>query len=208
MIIMTKKNILSLLTAGIMGISCFSMNVFAESAYAVGDIDMDGIVTGHDTAMVSRYLLDESYTLTEEQLILADVDGDGEVTQADADKLYNEMQEYELGNVDALFEDDRKIDDSLKLRFTDLSDGRAMMMYYAYHAIELDYNFTEVQKNLADLDLNGVVNTKDVLYAMSIYAFRSVGFDCVFPKTGIYYYSSDPNSPAYYLMPVPENWKG
>ena len=25
-----------------------------EATYALGDVDMDGVVTGHDTAMVSR----------------------------------------------------------------------------------------------------------------------------------------------------------
>lgn len=44
-----------------------------EATYALGDVDMDGVVTGHDTAMVSRYVLDDTYTLTDEQLKLADV---------------------------------------------------------------------------------------------------------------------------------------
>ena len=61
---------------------------------------MDGVVTGHDTAMVSRYVLDDTYTLTDEQLKLADVNEDGVVDQADADKLHHEMQVYELGDVD------------------------------------------------------------------------------------------------------------
>ena len=71
-----------------------------ETTYALGDVDMDGVVTGHDTAMVSRYVLDDTYTLTEEQLKLADVNEDGTVDQADADKLYTEMQVYPLGDVD------------------------------------------------------------------------------------------------------------
>ena len=32
-----------------------------EATYALGDVDMDGVVTGHDTAMVSRYVLDDTY---------------------------------------------------------------------------------------------------------------------------------------------------
>ena len=28
-----------------------------ETTYALGDVGMDGVVTGHDTAMVSRYVL-------------------------------------------------------------------------------------------------------------------------------------------------------
>ena len=65
-----------------------------ETTYALGDVDMDGVVTGHDTAMVSRYVLDDTYTLTEEQVKLADVNEDGVVDQADADKLYTEMTEF------------------------------------------------------------------------------------------------------------------
>ena len=87
--------------------SCIGIGFFAgtgasaeEITYALGDVDMDGVVTGHDTAMVSRYVLDDTYTLTEEQLKLADVNEDGTVDQADADKLYTEMQVYPLGDVD------------------------------------------------------------------------------------------------------------
>jgi hypothetical protein len=185
---MTKKNILSLLTAGVMGISCFSVNVSAESAYAVGDVDMDGIITGHDTAMVSRYLLDEDYTLTEEQLSLADVDGDGEVTQADADKLYNEMQEYALGNVNALFEDARKIDDPVKLSWADISDCTEILTYYAYATVGMEYDFTEVQKNLADVDLNGKIDVADATCVATMYVLKAAHFDCIFPEEGIYYY--------------------
>ena len=71
-----------------------------EATYALGDVDMDCVVTCHDTAMVSRYVLDDTYTLTDEQLKLADVNEDGVVDQADADKLHHEMQVYELGDVD------------------------------------------------------------------------------------------------------------
>ena len=71
-----------------------------KQIYVLGDVDMDGVVTGHDTAMVSRYVLDDTYTLTEEQLKLADVNEDGVVDQADADKLYTEMQVYSLGDID------------------------------------------------------------------------------------------------------------
>ena len=43
---------------------------------------MDGVVTGHDTAMVSRYVLGY-ITLKEEQLKLADVNEDGVVDLTD-----------------------------------------------------------------------------------------------------------------------------
>ena len=115
-----------------------------ETTYALGDVDMDGVVTGHDTAMVSRYVLDDTYTLTEEQLKLADVNEDGVVDQADADKLYHEMQVYQLGDADM--------------------DGRAAMMdaeniiiYSAKIAAGLETDWTPVQMNLADANLDGTV---------------------------------------------------
>lgn len=94
------KKLTSLLTALTMiGGMAFAVSA-EETSFALGDVDMDGVITGHDTAMVSYYITGGDITLTEEQLRLADVDGDGAVTQADADKLYNEMQQYELGDVD------------------------------------------------------------------------------------------------------------
>ncbi len=56
---MKRAKVLSLLTASTMGLACFNVNAAAETSFAAGDVDMDGIVTGHDTAMVSRYLVTE-----------------------------------------------------------------------------------------------------------------------------------------------------
>ena len=70
-----------------------------KQIYVLGDVDMDGVVTNDDATMISRYVLGY-ITLTEEQLKLADVNEDGTVDQADADKLYTEMQVYPLGDVD------------------------------------------------------------------------------------------------------------
>ena len=54
--------VLALASLPVLGVSA------AETTYALGDVDMDGVVTGHDTAMVSRYVLDDTYSLTDEQL--------------------------------------------------------------------------------------------------------------------------------------------
>ena len=59
---------ISAVLAGVMALAALpvsAMSASAEGAYALGDVDMDGVVTGHDTAMVSRYVLDDTYTLTE-----------------------------------------------------------------------------------------------------------------------------------------------
>lgn len=185
---MTRKNILSLLTAGAMGITCFSMNISAESAYAAGDVDMDGVVTGHDTAMVSRYLQEEDYTLTEEQLVLADVDADGEVTQADADKLYNEMQVYVLGDVTN--------DDPYSV--ITLNDPSCILNYYSYMGAGVSYNeMNAVEMNLADMNLDGVVDITDSVIMMGMYAVVGVGLKNELLENGIYYYSMNSESPAY-----------
>ena len=119
-----------------------------ETTYALGDVDMDGVVTGHDTAMVSRYVLDDTYTLTDEQLKLADVNEDGVVDQADADKLYHEMQVYELGDVDMN-------------GYFGMSDTVQVLKYSSKVAAGQDLGWTTVQKNLADVDLSGVLDIND-----------------------------------------------
>lgn len=170
-----------------MGISCFSVNVSAESAYAVGDVDMDGVITGHDTAMVSRYLLEEDYTLTEEHLSLADVDGDSEVTQADADKLYNEMQEYALGNV--YWEDGYS--------YVNLSDASELLRYYAHMASGISYDFSMIQKNLGDVDIDGDIDVSDAMIVLTINALLGASLGDPNIDNGIYYYSLDSESKGY-----------
>lgn len=97
---MKTRKAISFLTAAVMAVSALPiLSVSAEeNTYALGDVDMDGYVTGHDAAMVSRYVLDDGYTLTEEQLTLADVNGDGAVDQADADWIF-ENKTYGLGEL-------------------------------------------------------------------------------------------------------------
>ncbi|MBQ8724510.1 MAG: dockerin type I repeat-containing protein, partial [Oscillospiraceae bacterium] len=181
--------VLSLLTAAIMGAACFNMNAAAETSFAAGDVDMDGIVTGHDTAMVSRYLVTDGYTLTDEQLALADVDGDGEVTQADADKLYNEMQVYRLGNV--LYEETSE--------FEDLDDASAVHRWYMKTYEGMDYNIEldEVQLNIADVNADGKVDKDDVELISKAYAVRCAGMEKILTENNIYYYSLDPDNAGY-----------
>ncbi len=50
---------------------------------------MDGVITGHDSALVSRYLMLGDIELTEEQLTLADINEDGTVDQTDADLIHD-----------------------------------------------------------------------------------------------------------------------
>lgn len=186
---MTKSRLFSLLTASALCASCLGVTAFADAAYAVGDVDMDGVITGHDTAMVSRYVLEEDYPLTEEQLTLADVDGDGEVTQADADKLFNEMQEYALG--------DNEWETSTG--YLGISDASKAIEYFDYTMFNEPYeDMTEVQKNLSDIDLDGDVDMKDAKIILTLHAHLSNQLPDTNAERGIYYYSMDPESPAFY----------
>ena len=162
-----------------------------ETTYALGDVDMDGVVTGHDTAMVSRYVLDDTYTLTEEQLKLADVNEDGVVDQADADKLYTEMQVYSLGDVNM---------DGI----AGVTDTVDILRYYAKVSAGQNVELTAVQKNLADVDLNGIVDITDACYNLAGYARAAAGQKAYNRDNEKQYYYApvkiviqDPNDPNY-----------
>ena len=91
-----------MMLAGVLALSALpisAMSVGAEGAYAPGDVDMDGVITGHDAAVVSRYLHVDNTLLNADQLALADVNGDGVVDQADADWIH-ENEAVELGACD------------------------------------------------------------------------------------------------------------
>ncbi len=150
-----------------------------KQIYVLGDVDMDGVVTGHDTAMVSRYVLDDTYTLTEEQLKLADVNEDGVVDQADADKLYTEMQVYPLGDIDMS-------------GMAEVGDTSDILVYYAKVSAGQNVELTAVQKNLADVDLNGTVDITDACYNLAGYARAAAGQKA---------YNRD-NEKQYYYAPV------
>ncbi len=187
------KKTTALLTALAM-MSSMAMFASAEGAsYAIGDVDMDGVVTGHDTAMVSRYLVDDEYDLTEEQLELADVDGDGEVTQADADALH-EMEVYMLGQLSAT------IDGEEETSFVQIRDAQFVISYYKSVASGTDWAFgevSEVQLNIADTDLDGEITITDALNILKLYC-RKYAFLSVFATDDVYFCSSDPSSPAYF----------
>ncbi len=169
------KKLTSLLTALTMiGGMAFAVSA-EETSFALGDVDMDGVITGHDTAMVSYYITGGDITLTEEQLRLADVDGDGAVTQADADKLYNEMQQYELGDVD--------LDGGV-----DISDAAIAEHMTAIRRILNDTDFGE--KGIrADVNFDGKIDLYDA-HAILLTYNRDMTFmgDKVFVE-GTYYYS-------------------
>lgn len=93
---MKKRKVFSCLTAAVMAMAALPMSaVSAEGEFALGDVDMDGIITGHDSAMVSRMLNIDPDMLTEEQMKLADVNEDGTVDQTDLEWIH-ENEVYEI----------------------------------------------------------------------------------------------------------------
>ena len=99
---MKMRKGISAVLAGVMALAALpvsAMSASAEGAYALGDVDMDGFITGHDAAMVTHALYVDNEALTAEQLRLADVNGDGVVNQSDADWIH-ENQVYALGQID------------------------------------------------------------------------------------------------------------
>ena len=56
---MKMRKGISAVLAGVMALAALpvsAMSASAEGAYALGDVDMDGFITGHDAAMVPRAL--------------------------------------------------------------------------------------------------------------------------------------------------------
>lgn len=98
---MKKIKIVSALTAAVLSLASLPVVSASaeEAAFLPGDVDNDGYITGHDAALISRSLLEEDFSLTEDELSRADITGDGIVDEADAVWIYYN-QEYKLGDVD------------------------------------------------------------------------------------------------------------
>ena len=150
------------------------LSVGAES-FAPGDVDMDGVITGHDTALVSRHLARGDNSLSRKQLELADYNGDGVVDQADVEAIH-ENEVWELGDVDM----------SGELR---MDDAQAIFQEFSYASAgrnPIPDALPDVQKNLADMSGKYTVATEATLDesfdCLVVYSLRAASrFDEVFP---------------------------
>ena len=138
------KKALAFLTASIMALGSLPMLSAGAESFAPGDVDMDGVITGHDAALVSRHLAYGDNNLSEEQLKLADYNGDGVVDQTDVEAIH-ENEVWKLGDVD------------MNGRLN-LDDALAILQEYSYAVagrivgnLPPENAFTDVQKNLADV---------------------------------------------------------
>ena len=168
----TRKGIAAVL-AGVMALAALpfsALSAGAESAYAPGDVDMDGYITAHDAAVVSRALYVDETALNDEQKQLADVNGDGVVDQTDADWIY-EHSEYKLGAVNQkeymssttlfyqMYYIARKgagYHDAL------LTDGSIPESSAEENEVYHDNCITQVCSNLLDVNGDGVLDIDDV----------------------------------------------
>ena len=92
---MKTRKVFSFVTAAVMSLA--SLPVLAVNAAEVrGDIDGDGYVTGHDTAVLSRALYTDGIKLEQEQVLAADLDDNGRVDQADLEILH-QMEQVPIG---------------------------------------------------------------------------------------------------------------
>lgn len=138
------------------------IETWGDPLNSLGDVDNDGRLTGHDSAMVSRYVRDEAYTLTEGQLNRADVNRDGIVDERDAAAIM-ENQQYMLGDVDM----NGKIE---------ISDATLAMNAYACYAVKSTKVVLEgVQKNLADVDVDAYYEINDGAVILMYYASWGAG---------------------------------
>lgn len=96
---MKTKKMLGFFTAAIMAAAALPVvSVGAVDAALPGDVDQDGVITGHDSAMVSHALYEDPSTLTAEQKALADYNGDGVVDETDLEAIHaNEV--FSIGDI-------------------------------------------------------------------------------------------------------------
>ena len=187
------KKALAFLTASIMALGSLPFLSAGAESFAPGDVDMDGVITGHDAALVSRHLIHGDNNLSEEQLKLADYNGDGVVDQADA-KAIAENAVYPLGDVD--------LDG-----YCTMDDSYEIINYYSHRAAgSLDRidAYSQVQLNLMDTDgLQDAVSLDDFMGSTHVTAYYAArAYFSFWDKYGVGVYATNGDQNCYY---VPHN---
>lgn len=153
------KKLVSLVTALAM-MSGMALCASAEgTSFAKGDVDMDGVITGHDAAIVSKYadgILEME--ITDEQLGLADMNGDGTVDAADA-ALIAENQEYTLCDIN--------LDGHASV--TEHTD---LLNLVCLNSIDRRVGFGDYGVR-ADIDCNGVIDIYDSVDILYYYMYTA-----------------------------------
>ncbi len=172
---MKTRKVISFVTAAVMALAALpTLSAAAEETlYAIGDVDMDGIITGHDSAMVSRALFENDAELTAEEAALADINGDGIVDTTDLEWIHAN-EKYAIG-------------DLRNEGFSDFGAVYFTLLYASFHHAGKDYTvydateitdgwsvFNDMEEgkisqlalNLMDADGNGTVDEMDVYSLM------------------------------------------
>lgn len=187
-------------TTAFLSALCLSATMFsalpANAAGVTGDVDGDGVLTGHDAAVVSRYLHEGDVTLSEEQQKIADVDGNGKIEQTDADWLYENCQcnlgvsslsknlSVEISIGDAYW---AMMLDSVKATFPDAESVPK----------EYQWLLEPTVQNILDFNGNGTTNLTDcylILVTDSNRAVELESWDVIFQNGRYYIDFSDPRS--------------
>ena len=180
---MKIRKVISAVLAGVMTLAALpvsAMSASAEETYALGDVDMDGFITGHDAAMVTHALYVDNEALTAEQLRLADVNGDGIVNQSDADWIH-ENQVYELGQV---FQDYPMSATTVFYQMYSIAKAGAGIPYQLEKGAELldhtkgeyDDTIPEVFYNLMDVNGDCVLDTDDAFITVFDVCHMGAGY--------------------------------
>ena len=194
------KKILAYFTASVLALASlpYSAGAAEFDPFPPGDVDRDTVITGHDAAMVSRYILRGDNRLTDKQLKLADINQDGVVDQTDAD-LIHQQAVYLLGDV--------TLDGVV-----DVDDGFDTAQEYAYYAALLrnnDYTlpmFSKLQENLADMDglQDGTPDLDDAMTILQYYCIYAAG--CLSDTQAAYgsgvFYITKNGAPCYFFDPA------
>ncbi len=169
------RKILSVAMAAVIAASAMSVcgvSAMAQTSFVPGDVDMDGVVTGHDAAMVSRYLSVDPELLDDTQLALADVNEDGVVDVTDADLIYaNEVcalgvvtDTAEFVTPDAAYVA-LCVVASENLGTLSITDDATMS-----YSINEGTTISQVVYNLVDVDGDGEVTLDDACCSLGAYA--------------------------------------
>lgn len=185
MIFMKTRKAIAILSAAVMSLCALPMaSVSAADAAVPGDVDGDGVLTGHDAAVVSRYLEKGDITLTDEQLKTADVNGDGKADTADADWMYENMtyglactakNSYDPFTLNAngcnccLFISNEGIGKTITI--TDARPAEEVFTQPEKLWIQPDLTLTQVQFNLLDVDGDGKITSMDTAGILTLAAY-------------------------------------
>ena len=169
---MKMRKAISAVLAGVLALSALPISAMsasaAEGAYALGDVDMDGVITGHDAAMVSRYLHVDNTLLSAENETIHIGCIKNSPNGIDSTTVYYQMFYQVMTAV------------GIHVQIVDGTD---------LDTNSLDnHEISKVAYNLMDVNGDGVLNLTDCLDAMVYCGYKGAGYlrDDNYAKTGRY----------------------